>query len=87
MKSEIRKLIFLRRFVNIESSFKLELFSSVHAQHVLSYHGFKLPQEYIILITACPKFYCKSVLHLPKYTVNLYLMQYRFAVNFGTLSI
>ena len=41
-----------------------------------------------ILYTGCPKIYHNSVLHLPKYTANLYLqMQHRFAVNFGTLSI
>ena len=36
--------------------------------------------------TECPKIYRPSVLHLLKYTTNLQQMQYRFAVNFGTLS-
>ena len=37
--------------------------------------------------TESPKINRKSVLHLRKYTTNLYYMhmQYRFAVNFGTL--
>ena len=41
-----------------------------------------------ISATECPKIYRKSVLHLLKYTANLYFkpMQYRFAVNFETLS-
>ena len=40
----------------------------------------------IIPFTECPKIYRKSVHHLPKYTTNLLQMQYRFAVNFWTLS-
>ena len=37
----------------------------------------------------CPKMYSKSVLHLLKYTANLYIsrLQYRYAANFGTLSM
>ena len=38
----------------------------------------------MIFVTECPKIYHKYVLHLLKYTTNLYLS--RFAVNFGTLS-
>ena len=39
--------------------------------------------------TECPKIYRKYVLQLLRYTANLYLcmIQYRFAVNFGTLSM
>ena len=41
-----------------------------------------------VFCTECPKIYRKYVLYLIKYTTNLYLqMQYRFAVNFETLSI
>ena len=32
--------------------------------------------------TDYPKIYCKSLLHLLRHTSNLYLMQYRFTVNF-----
>ena len=37
--------------------------------------------------TDYPKIYCKSLLHLLRHTSNLYLMQYRFTVNFGILSM
>ena len=36
--------------------------------------------------TECHKMNSKFVLNLPKYIANLYLMQYIFAVFFGTLS-
>ena len=42
-----------------------------------------------MVLTEYPKIYRKYVLHLLKYTTNIILkqIQYRFAVNFGTISI
>ena len=42
----------------------------------------------VVYTTECPKIYRKPVLHLLKYRFAVIKqMQYRFAVNFGTLSI
>ena len=52
--------------------------------------GWEIMEMYIpvMVLTECPKIYLKSVLHLFMYTKKSFLkqMQYRFAVNFGTLS-
>ena len=56
---------------------------SMRAHRILGYHLLQGPCS----ATECPKIYCKFVLHLLVYRKSIVTqMQYRFAVNFGTLS-
>ena len=49
----------------------------------------RIPIQSVYQSTECPKIQRKSVLHLLKYNANQYntQMQYRLAVNFGTLGM
>ena len=58
-----------------------------HITSSSSSHNY-ISKRIVSTVTECPKIYRISVLHLLKYTANVYLiMQFRFAVQFGTLSM